>query len=71
MSTVNLCGNAARFATATVEPQHGLVSVLLLDESSRMSFHLQLSADSAWDLAKALRSAILDFAPEKVECHGV
>ncbi len=57
MSTINLCGNAGRFATVTAEPQNGKVSVALLDESALLSIGMHLRAQDALALAQALLAA--------------
>lgn len=69
MSTINLCGNAGRFATVTAEPQRGKVSVALLDESTHLSIGMHLQPQDALALAQALLAAAQASMVEGVS-HG-
>lgn len=56
-NTIELHGNAARFGTALVEAHHGLITVSIADESTRLSLRLEVNQDIARALAAALVAA--------------
>lgn len=56
MSTIQLHGNTARFGTAVIEAHHGLVTVSIADESTRIGLRLELAPACALQLAQALQS---------------
>lgn len=57
MSTIQLKANAAPYAEATISAEHGLVKLLVTDNSTRMAMNLELHPDAAIALVQALLAA--------------
>ncbi len=56
-AAIHLHGNAARFGTAVVENNRGLIVVSIADESTRFGLRLEVNPATAQALAQALLAA--------------